>query len=313
MTWLTWRRMSTRFGLPTMAGTDHSILEALANKPAWLPDVMHHQLHIAYQGSRLCNVLGNCEMTADGLLPNPAPIIQMFDTELRAQEARFASCWRNNEYIFFLATKLQLYSFALSTTGLELTNSAERRTEIYSHAYLTAMNLLQSALDLSTELPYWSEHQLRNVIDAVYFLLKLGGASYEFVDEAAAKNTVGQVWQLLRSRSQTEDDHVSRVCSVIEYLSQNPWKRESNVSVKIKSRMAGNLAIDSVWCARNRFSETVRAQRPVDYTSAAGIEKSLDGLDEQPWLSFFGEVVGDWECIFEKMNVESLLGSMDGG
>ena len=289
-----------------MVVADHSILEALANKPAWLPDAMYHQLHIAHQGARFCNVLGNCEMTAAGLLPNPAPIIQMFDRELRAQEARFASSWRNNEYIFFLATKLQLYSFALAATGLESTNSAERQAETFSHAYLTAMNLLQSALDLSAELPYWTEHQLRNIVDAVFFLLKLGGASYEFVDEAAAKNAIGQVWQLLRNRSHIEDDRASRVCSVIEYLSHNRWKRETNASVNIKSRMAGNLAIDSAWCARDRFSETVKAQRPVDYTSAAGIEKSLAGLDGQPWLSFFGDVVGDWESFFENMNVESL-------
>ncbi|KAJ5116724.1 Transcriptional regulatory protein LEU3 [Penicillium angulare] len=304
--------MSTRFGLPAISVADHSILEAMANKPAWLPDTLYHQLHIAYQGSRICSVLGNCEITATGLLPSPAPIIQMFDTELRAQEARFASSWKNNEYIFFLATKLHLYSFALSTTGLESSNSAERRTETFSHAYLTAMNLLQSALDLSAEQTYWTQHQLRNIVDAVYFLLKLGGASYEFVDEAAAKNVIGQVWQLLRSRSQSEDDHASRVCSVIEYLSHKHWKREAHASVSVKSRMAGNLTIDSVWCARDRFSETVKAQRPIDYTSAAGIEKSLEGLDDQSWLSFFGEGVGDWDSVFQNMNVESLLGSMDG-
>jgi hypothetical protein len=66
------------------------------------------------------------------------------------------------------------------------------------------------------------------------------------------------------------------------------------------------LAVDSAWCARNRFSETVKAQRPLDYTLAAGIEKSLSGFDGQPWLSFFGGDVGEWECFFEELNAESL-------
>src|SRR4051812_30611384 len=103
--------MSTRFGLPNMAVVDHSILAALADKPSFLPEVMYHQLHIAHQGAKFCNILGNNELTTTGLLPNAASIIQMFDKELRALEARFKSRWRNNEHTFFMGTKLQLYSF----------------------------------------------------------------------------------------------------------------------------------------------------------------------------------------------------------
>lgn len=57
-----------------------------------------------------------------GLLPRPAPLIQMFDEELRAQEACFSSVWQASEYILFLATKLQLYSFALTPVGFEAAN-----------------------------------------------------------------------------------------------------------------------------------------------------------------------------------------------
>lgn len=298
--------MSTRFGLPNMAGVDHSILAALAEKPSWLPEVMYHQLHIAHQGAKFCNILGNNELTATGLLPNATSIIQMFDKELRALEARFKSRWRNYEHSFFMGTKLQLYSFALAAASSESANTAQTRTETFTHAYITAMTLIQSALESSAGLPYWTEHQLRHIVDAVFFLLKLLGSSYEFVDKSAAGNTVGQVWQLLRSRSQAEDDHPSRVCSVIEYLTHNRGHQENHPSVRVKSRMAGNLAVDSAWRARDRFSETVKAQRPLDYTLAAGIEKSLSGFDGQPWLSFFGGDVGDWGNFFEEINTESL-------
>jgi hypothetical protein len=115
-------RMSTRFGLPSMAKIDHSIVEALGPKPSWLPDTFYQQLHIAHQGNRFCNLLGNGETTSMGLLPRPAPLIQMFDEELRAQEACFSSVWQASEYILFLATKLQLYSFALTPVGFEAAN-----------------------------------------------------------------------------------------------------------------------------------------------------------------------------------------------
>ena len=302
--------MSSRFGLPTSIMADHSILEALASKPPWLPETLYHQLHIAHQGTKFCKVLGNYEMTATGLLPNPIPIIQMFDGELRAQEARFASSWRRNEYIFFLATKLQLYSFALTATGLESTDhslSAERYAEIFSHSYLTAMSLVQSVIQCPSELPYWTEHQLKYVLDAVFFLIKLIGCSYDFVDEARARNVISQIWQLIRSRSQTENDRPARICSVIEYLSQNRrnQERNNNASVNIKSRMASNLLVDSVWRARDRFSDAVKAQKPLDYTSAAALERLMMVFDDQSSFPLLSDSIGDWDSFFDGLNSES--------
>ncbi|CAL5867391.1 uncharacterized protein PFLUO_LOCUS1609 [Penicillium psychrofluorescens] len=223
----------------------------------------------------------------------------MFDGELRAREARFASVWKTNESIFFLATKLQLYSFALTTEGLEAADdllSSEKYHEFFAHAYLTAMSLLQSAIKSSAELPYWPEHQSRYILDAALFLLKLVECSYEFVDEAAARNVISQIWQLFRSRSKVEDDRMSRFCAIIEYLSRNRLNKGSP-SVKIRSRVASNLIIDSTWRACDRFSETVKAQRPADYTSAAALERSM-GFDEQSSLPFLRDI-GDWESFFE--------------
>jgi hypothetical protein len=82
-------------------------------------------------------------------------------------------------------------------------------------------------------------------VDAVFFLLKLLSGLYAFVDKSAVKNTIGQVWQLLRSRSQAEDNHLSRVRSVIEYLTHNHRHQENPPSVYVKSRIAGNVAVDS--------------------------------------------------------------------
>lgn len=301
-------RMSTRFGLPNMTKIDHSIVESLGPKPPWLPDTIYHQLHIAHQGSKFCNVLGNNETTSTGLFPRPEPLIQMFDGELRAQETRFTSIWQTSEYIFFLATKLQLYSFALTPAGYEAaddTVSSKTDQEFFAHAYLTAMSLLQSALRSSAELPYWPEHQSRYILDAVFFLLKLIECSYDFVNEAAARNVISQIWQLLRSRSKAEDDHMSRFCAIIEYLSRN-CSNKRTPSLKIRSRVAGNLTIDSAWRARDRFSETVKAKRPADYTSAAALEKSM-GSDVQSSLPDLRDI-GDWDSFFDSL---ALQGGME--
>ncbi|KAJ5948237.1 Transcriptional regulatory protein LEU3 [Penicillium verhagenii] len=281
-----------------MAKIDHSIVEALGPKPSWLPDTIYHQLHIAHQGYRFCNVLGNNETTSTGLLPRPAPLIQMFDGELRAQDTRFASIWKTSDHIFFMATKLQLYSFTLTPAGLEAADdilSPDISREFFAHAYLTAMRLLQTALRSSAELPYWPEHQTRYILDAVLFLLKLIECSYEFVDEAAARNVISQIWQLLRGRSKAEEDHMSRFCAIIEYLSRNCLKKKIPW-IKITSRVAGNLTIDSAWRARDRFSETVKAKRPADYTSAAALERSVE-YDMQSSLQFLRDI-GDWDSFF---------------
>jgi hypothetical protein len=179
--------------------------------------------------------------------------------------------------------------------------SSEKYHQFFAHAYLTAMSLLQSALQSSAELPYWPEHQSRYILDAVLFLLKLIECSYEFVDEAAARNVISQIWQLFCSRSKAEDDHMSRFCAIIEYLSRNRSNKE-RPSVKIRSRVAGNLTIDSAWRARDRFSETVKAQRPADYTAAAALERSV-GSDGQASLPLLRDI-GDWDSFFESLGLQ---------
>jgi hypothetical protein len=163
------------------------------------------------------------------------------------------------------------------------------------------MRLLQSALQSSAELPYWPEHQFKYIFDAVLFPLKLIDCSYEFVDEAAARNVISQIWQLLRSQSKAEEDRMSRFCAVIEYLSRNR-SDDRCPSVKVMSRVAGNLMIDAVWRARDRFSENVKANRPADYTSAAALERSL-GPDTQASSSFLRDI-GDWDSFFESLALQ---------
>lgn len=227
----------------------------------------------------------------------------MFDAELQTREAQLASKWSRRDYIFFLATRLHLYAFALTdpaVTGADGSLTGGLHSEFLAHAYLAAMSLLQSAVDSAAELRYWSIYQGRGLVDAVFFLLKLVGGDYEFVDTAGARDMIHKLWELLRGLSRVEDDHIARVCAIIEYLSHSRGNDKEQVSLRVRLRMTANLIMDAVWRARDRFSQFVKAQRPVDYTSAAAVERAMTELDNKASLALGDEDNGT--SFFEGLN-----------
>ncbi|KAL1968667.1 hypothetical protein VTN77DRAFT_1493 [Rasamsonia byssochlamydoides] len=301
------QRASILHGLPSLLRADHSILETLTSKPSWLPDALYHQLQIAHLSGKFCNILGNHELTSTGLLPNPASLIQMFDVELQTHEAQLAQKWSRGDYMFFLATRLHLYAFALTdpaVTDADGGLAGGLHSEFLAHAYLAAMSLLQSAVDSPTGLRYWSMYQGRDAVNAAFFLLKLVGGNHEFVDHAQARNMIHKFWELLREQSRVEDDHIARLCAIIEYLSRSSSRGNQEdrdqLSLRVRSRMTANLIIDAVWRARDRFSQSVKAQRPKDYTSAAAVERAMTELDNQILSPLDG--AGDWTSFFEGLN-----------
>lgn len=253
---------------------------------------------MAHLSGKFCSILGNHELSSTGLLPNPATLIQMFDVELRTHEAQLASTWSRSDYTFFLATKLHLYTFALTDpamTGADGSLTGGLHSEFLVHAYLAAMSLLQSAVDSVAELRYWSIYRGRDLVDAVFFLLKLVG-----VDTTQARDMIHKIWELLRGLSRVEDDHIARVCAIIEYLSRSRGNDKDQASLKVRSRMTANLIMDAVCRARDRFSQSVKAQRPKDYTSAAAVERAMTERNNQGSLALGDE--DNWTSFFEGLN-----------
>jgi len=265
-----------------MFKADHCILETLDTKPLWLPDCIFFQLQISNQVNKFINILGDHDQTSTGLLPNPASIIRMFHGELQLKDTHLTSRGRRRDYIYFLAAKLQLYSFALSddADNPDRLDTKGNHLEFLSDAFDTSMSLLQSGLHLAEELPYWPMHQKRYVVYAVFFLLRLIGRFHGSVDEIAARNLIKQIWELFRQSCEAED-HISRACDIIEYLSCNEINFGFSESSRVRSRMAANLSCEALWGARDRFSATVKAQRPADYTSAAATERLFLELEGQ--------------------------------
>jgi hypothetical protein len=177
------------------------------------------------------------------------------------------------ELVILLGSKLQLYSFVLSVkqTDENLSSSSiDAGTEILARAYQTAIRLLQTAESQGLEICYWTSLSWSYIFYSVIFLLKLiGYRSCHFVDEVITRNIITQTWELVKSCSQEDGDHMSRVCAVIHYLSTEERDQvDGKPSLEVHSRMSANIHTDATWRAKKRFSQFIRAQHPEDYTVA---------------------------------------------
>lgn len=287
-TLITEARVTAQNGVPSSVRLDQSILEATTRHPPWLPDRLYFQLLMAVQHYHICNELGNNELTSSGLLANPSPSVRLFEHELNVHETRFSESWSTSDHVQFLGCKLSLYIFALSADpappNSEIIES-EPQSQWLPPAYKSAVKCIALMSSFDDELVFTSIHLRRCLINAVLFLLRIMLYSAPPVaDPATVRNCILQGWDILRSLSLASNDHMSRVCAVIEYLStsaepQGSYKAETFST--IKSRMAGSLGVDSILRARDRFSQAVKDQRPLDYTEAATAQELVSESDTQ--------------------------------
>lgn len=298
-------------GIPATVRPDKSVLDAVALPPTWLSETFCQQLQVAYQAHKFSITLGHHETTTTGLLPQAIPVIKMFDSNLRMNEARF-SYWPPMELAMLLGSRLQLYSYILSSNEPTEVNASppissyvDRNTEVLVQAYSTAIRLLQIAGSADADFYYWTSLCKGYVIYSIFFLLKLltDPHSETFIDEIAARNVINQSWELLQADSRAEDDHMSRACAAIQYLTKEDRGRaEASLgrpTLRVRSRMAGNLYVDAVWRAKGRFNRAVLKRHPDDYT-AAEIEtfRELEGSAESFSLPDFGSLAADWDALF---------------
>ena len=251
-------------------------------------------------------------MTSTGLLPDPLTNLRMFDDELRLQQTRFSQAWDKREFIDFLGCKLLLYTFALAAGGLSLDGEwlqKESSSHWLTQGYLTAITLLETASSIRADIPFVTVHLRWCLVNAVFFLIRLtGNHQPRFIDEFKAQNSINQGWDMLKSCSMVENDHMSRTCAVMQYLSKGDRTQgqlPTQHSLSIRSRMGANILVDSVFRARDRFSQSVRDQKPSDYTEAAAheqLEASLgNGFPGHVWSPQFDAVTADWATFFENL------------
>ncbi len=277
--------MSSQLGLPATARVDNTIIKALTEHVPWLPVILEQHLKIGYMSYRSCHTLGHYELETSGLLPNPISTILMFDSEFNALQNSLEQHWTLPTKISFLKARLALYSFACvddtPKQGAEV-GFVSKASEIRVQAYKVAMSLIHAICDSPEEVPFWTSWIRVSLVYAVIVLITLATSSQcSFADPIAVRNLINQAWDLLHGNSDMEHDHYSRICAAIEYLSRKPPIEEPPHTLNpARSRMAANMSIDFIWCAKDRFSKSVLDSKPADYTTAAEDERTFQfGLD----------------------------------
>lgn len=172
--------------------------------------------------------------------------------------------------------------------------------------YTTAIATIQAASSISDDIPYVASHLRKSLVNATFLLLKIMSSPWrQFVDEATIRNCINQGWNMLKSCSLVDHDTMSRTCAVIEYLSNGLQIEDhsvTNTTLSVKSRLGANLIVDGVFRARDRFSQSIKDQRPLDYTQAAVQQSLLDSTIHQIPELLTGVDDGtsyvDWNAIF---------------
>ena len=257
-------RASARFGvLPTLK-VDNNVIAVLSSQLSDLqiPGDLECQIHISTVCLKYSSLLGQDETSPTGLLASPLPVVHTIDTELNVIQNRYSQTWSTATEIVFLGARLNLYAYSLnqslsrSPTNTPRPHSSE--SEIVTIGSITATRLLQLACNSSAAVINGTEHTRHCVVYAVLFLLRISGpAQKSFIDEIAVRNAISHSWKLLASASRAESDHMSRVCSIIEYVSNHmDWSKDAPKDPgKPKSLMANNFIVDVVVRARERFAE----------------------------------------------------------
>ncbi|KAL2443702.1 hypothetical protein ABEF95_010789 [Exophiala dermatitidis] len=233
-------------GLPATIQLDQGLLELLATKPAWLPDLLCHQLHISRHTFNISSSLGCCESSSTGLLPAAAPVVRMFETELRTLECRYYASWSPIEYIIFLGCRMILYTFAIashdndddnnnnninndgggSTGGLYNNSSSSSggnfvAIESLSHwliqGYATATATIQTASRVPEQLFHAPYRVQKMVANAACFLLLLKFSRHHgLVEDSVLSGNLTHGWHILRRLSVAPGDFMARASILFE-------------------------------------------------------------------------------------------------
>lgn len=292
--------VNIRQGLPPTIRLDKCLLDILANKPAWLPDLLYNQFHISRQAFNICSTLGSCESSSTGLLPEPKPVIRIFDTELRALESRFSSAWSPADYIMFLGCRMVLYTFALTSDSLENKSSG---IEFSSHwliqCYMICIAAIKTASSIRKYLSFAPTRFQKVIVNSVCFLLLLKcSRSNELVEYSELCDGISKGWESIRHWTITSDDFMSRASRFIERLSKcsdtmDPQAKAEKLLL-VKSRMGANVSLTTVLRAKEYLSKSRDQSVPQDREEAT---ESLDAGD----ANFFPDI--DWDLLFSDRGI----------
>lgn len=277
-------------GLPSTVRSDNIIVRCVTEKPQELPSVLHRMLLVAYRVHIFTEQLGNYQFTADGLMPDPLPLVRAFENDVRSIPAG-----PGLEVVLSLMARLCLYSFVLAAASAP--KGSMKASTIQSHegvyyvtqTYNCAKQIIdlfsmqirsratKDAFDSENDPRQWTCFQRWSVLYAtmtILWIIKLSGIDS---NTASAQGVVADGRNVLRRLILTEEDHYTRVCDIIDYISaMDPSSSEGrNISRNVvRARASVNLIWDVVYAAKQRHAERRAAMQAANARGLNGATQS---------------------------------------
>jgi hypothetical protein len=309
-------RVSIILGLPTMIKLDHTILESMTGYSPHLPQSLQRMLFLTYKIHNFSNQLGQCESTKYGFSPNPLSLVQGFETDLDLFQTTLKS---RREETALLSAKLHLYSYLLnpslqdhdSTESLKLVEG-HHITYYVGQAYSCASRIVNLSYDMFSQDPgiesfegvqekrHWSVGWTHDLMYAMMVLLWIVKLSDVECDIDAADAILRQGRNIYKQLMAMDDDHHSRVCDLVDYITCMDFNNLENSRTTLKqafirSRMSANIIWNVVYAAKKRFFE--QRQTPGDIESnsidMAFFSADRPGLDSLELNTYTGDFGND--------------------
>lgn len=319
---------ATGLGLPATVRVDNIILKCIAERPPDLPETLHRMLLRVHKIHTFTEQLGDHQFTPDGLMPEPLALVQAFDSDLRNLKIVTEA-----DRVMSLMARLYLYSFILATPP-PTDGSATEFSPVQSHDgiyYISqTYNCSKQLIDIFTaklkrqsagEAPdgaqhprLWDGFQRWSVLYAtmtILWIIKLSGIDS---DTSSAQSVVNNGRDILKKLILTKEDHYSRVCDIIDYISSmDPSAAEGrNISRNVvRARMSVNIIWDVVYAAKQRYTERRLASRDND-NEFFHVATPISGEEPSSAVSghnLFGNDSGTFDALF--MDWDALMPDFD--
>ena len=272
---------------------------------------MRIQLHIAVVTSRISAALGECETSTTGLLADPRPFVRMFETELGMIQEKYSDEWSPADEVSLLDARLSLYSYVLYQRVSQTPGNIRlgNEHELITQSSVTARQLLAIFTTFPELLSRGIFHVFRSASYAVFFLLRLlGTAPSHYIDEASIRNTVRQIFSIMKGITETGSDRrfqCIRICRIIEHMINEDWNTEVPFTGRAESFMGMNFVADVA--ARgiikaNQQHLATRAEHSREMPVTAGVQANM----MPDWdLDFLASDPMEWAMDWQ--NIDNLL------
>ncbi|KAK4938943.1 hypothetical protein LTR10_020691 [Elasticomyces elasticus] len=308
--------IAVRLGIPPSITSCQSIISEVAKgQSSSLPDTLLHLLHIAYLGQKTATLLGDDGSALSGLTSDPLQYIQLLGHDFQCTYASLKDKLSQQCKIFYLSTRLTLYSYAFNTgndydqTGL----SDFKETEVSGKALSAVTELLQLACENFNATSCWPAFMKNCVIYATVMgssivarTIPSAIAVGSWLETCQAGNSLVRLWSLFPKDNYSRiSAHISRFIDFINSKASTGavnghvhqiWQNELGGRGPVKSRMSANVLFNVIWPAKRAGNTTHLAPSSNRHRGDTATQRELqDGTSNQTFIDMTDPAYDDFD------------------